>query len=45
MDVHKKQNFIVSTHIGARWVTPGQPAEPIFLTQMLQGPAGAGRAG
>ena len=45
MDVHKKQNFIVSVYTSARWV---QPAKPIFLTPtLLMGslPGDAGRAG
>ena len=45
MDMHKKQNFIVSFYTSAQWV---KPAEPTFLTPtLLMGtlPNGAGGAG
>ena len=32
MNMHKKENFIVSVHTSARWVKSAQPDEPIFLT-------------
>ena len=35
MDMHKQRKFIVSIHLGARWVKPTQPAEPMFLTPTL----------
>ena len=35
MDVHEKQNYIVSVHSSARWVKLVQPDEPIFLTPTL----------
>ena len=35
MDVHKKDNFMVSVNTCARWVKPAQPAKPIFLTPTL----------
>ena len=40
MDVHKKQNFIVSDNTSTRWVKPAPPTEPIFLipTLLMRGP-------
>ena len=40
MDVHKKQNFIISDNTSTRWVKPAPPTEPIFLipTLLMRGP-------
>ena len=43
MDVHKKQNFIVSVHTRVRLLKPTWPAEPIFLTATLLSGSSTGR--